>query len=158
MSVNRANTRNHILDISICISIIRAFQFVFAIVLLALSAYGISKYAYDGFGLTLFTVCLQPPLPFHHRILIVQQSLATVIITVYILVAAEFYSLIYNYWAILGLDIFLIIFWLISFSVTASNGASYFWVNRYYFNDKNYNSITYRNVLRATAVFRAIEL
>ena len=51
--------RNHVLEIPLFVSIIRVFQFVLAIVILGLSAYGVSKYAYDGFGLTLFTVRLK---------------------------------------------------------------------------------------------------
>ena len=48
-------------------------------------------------------------------------QIASVIITGHSLVAAEFYSFIYNYWVIMGFDIFLALFWLITFSITAAN-------------------------------------
>jgi hypothetical protein len=47
------------------------------------------------------------------------------IITVYIIVAETAAPIIYNYWAILGLDIFAIVFWLISFALLASEVAAY---------------------------------
>jgi hypothetical protein len=47
------------------------------------------------------------------------------IITVYIIVAQTGAPIIYNYWAILGLDIFAIVFWIISFSLLGSEVASY---------------------------------
>lgn len=78
------------------------------------------------------------------------------VITFYIL-GAEFYTIMYNYWAILGLDIFLIIFWLCSFSVTAVNAHLYEYVDGFYFYGGYFNS-TYQNVLRTAAVFGAIEL
>ena len=48
--------RNHVLRTPIYIPIIRAFQLLFAVILLGLSAYGVSQAYYDGFGATLFTV------------------------------------------------------------------------------------------------------
>jgi hypothetical protein len=47
------------------------------------------------------------------------------IITVYIIVAELALPVAYNYWAILGLDIFAIVFWLISFALLASEVAAY---------------------------------
>lgn len=47
------------------------------------------------------------------------------IITIYIIVAQTAAPIIYNYWAILGLDIFAIVFWIISFSLLASEVGSY---------------------------------
>jgi len=47
------------------------------------------------------------------------------IITIYIIVAETGAPIIYNYWAILGLDIFAIVFWIISFSLLASEVAAY---------------------------------
>lgn len=44
----------------------------------------------------------------------------------------------YNYWAILGLDIFLLLFWLISFAVLAAQVAprlAYYEANKDYFDD-----------------------
>ena len=79
------------------------------------------------------------------------------IITIYILLAEELYTLLYNYWAILGLEIFLAIFWLWSFAVTGSNAHSYEYVDGFYHYGGRFNS-TYRKVLRTAAVFGAIEL
>jgi hypothetical protein len=47
------------------------------------------------------------------------------IIVVYYLVATIATPVMYNYWAILGLDIFAVVFWIISFSLLASEVASY---------------------------------
>jgi len=38
----------------------------------------------------------------------------------YIIGAELFWPLVYNYWAILGLEIFAVLFWLISFALLAS--------------------------------------
>ena len=85
------------------------------------------------------------------------------IATVYVLAATEFVVKVYNYWAILGLDITLVILWLIAFSLTASNSSNYdhYYDDSYYFDDVYYyynNSSTYRNVLRVCAIFGAFEL
>jgi len=137
--------RNHVLKIPFFVSIILVFQFIFALVLLGLSAYGVSQLYVDGFGATLFT------------------SIVTMIITAYILVATEIVTLIYNYWAILGLDIFLVVMWLISFAITASNSSgfdsAYDFLGGFYngFTYDGFNFRAYRNVLRACAVFGAFE-
>jgi hypothetical protein len=101
------------------------------------------------------------------------KSLATIIATVYFLVTVEFYTIFYNYWAILGLDIFLVVFWLISFPLAASEARHYYQVTPYEdgcFDDdygklrrrqecfRDSSSATYRNVLRVIAVFGAFEL
>ena len=84
------------------------------------------------------------------------------IIIAYILIATEFSTIIYNYWAILGLDIALVILWLISFSLIASNSHQF----DSFYNDFNFlgsyyygfNPSTYRNALRVCAIFGALEL
>jgi hypothetical protein len=48
-----------------------------------------------------------------------------VIIAIYVIVASTGAPVMYNYWAILGLDIFAIVFWIISFSLLASEVAAY---------------------------------
>ncbi len=54
------------------------------------------------------------------------QAIITIIIPIYIIVAVTAAPIIYNYWAILGLDIFAIVFWIISFALLASEIAPYF--------------------------------
>jgi hypothetical protein len=95
------------------------------------------------------------------------------ITVIYINVTTKFHPIAYNYWAILGLDIFLIVFWLISFALVASEAKSYIRFSaepsdcnfdyrslyrRECFQYQNTSSSTYRNVLRVTAVFGAFEL
>jgi hypothetical protein len=86
------------------------------------------------------------------------------IITAYILVATEIATVIYNYWAVLGLDIFLVIMWLISFALTASNSSNfdsaYDFLSGFYggVSYDGFNPKAYRNVLRVCAIFGAFEL
>ncbi|KAI8957615.1 hypothetical protein F5Y11DRAFT_77885 [Daldinia sp. FL1419] len=87
---------------------IRIIQLVIAIICLGLSAFGIVYLVFAGDALTLFT------------------SIATLITSIYCLVAHFGPAKAYNYWAILGLDIFLVIFWLISFAILAAQIASAF--------------------------------
>ena len=64
------------------------------------------------------------------------------IITIYYIVATTGAPVLYNYWAVLGLDIFAIIFWLVSFALLASEIAPYF--DSYYDYDyDNTDSCTY---------------
>ncbi|KAN0102777.1 hypothetical protein V8E51_011090 [Hyaloscypha variabilis] len=99
--------RDHLLVLPPFVLAFRILQLVTAVVILGLSAYGVTFLSFDGDDLTLFT------------------ALATMIITVYIIVAETAAPIIYNYWAILGLDIFAIVFWIISFSLLASEVAAY---------------------------------
>lgn len=50
----------------------------------------------------------------------------TLISSIYLLVAKYGATYIYNYWAILGLDIFFIVMWLSAFALQASRVAPYF--------------------------------
>ncbi|KAI1464414.1 uncharacterized protein F4812DRAFT_211146 [Daldinia caldariorum] len=87
---------------------IRIIQLVVGIICLGLSAFGIVFLVFTGDALTLFT------------------SIATLITSIYCLVAHFGPARAYNYWAILGLDIFLVIFWLVSFAILADQVASVF--------------------------------
>lgn len=53
------------------------------------------------------------------------QAIVTLIICIYYIVAEFGAPAIYNYWAVLGLDIFLVLFWLISFALLAAQIAPY---------------------------------
>ena len=99
------------------------------------------------------------------------------IITIYIIVAETGVPIIYNYWAILGLDIFAVVFWIISFSLLASEVAAYQIVT-YKFNNCVYsyagvcyykrsralesrattNVYTYRNAMAAASGLGGLEL
>lgn len=100
-----STSRDHILAAPLFTNGLRIAQLVVAIVILGLSAYGVTFFSFDGDDLTLFT------------------AIATIIITVYVLLATFIWPIIYNYWAILGLDIFAIVFWLSSFALLASEVA-----------------------------------
>ncbi|KAH8196767.1 hypothetical protein TruAng_009059 [Truncatella angustata] len=86
---------------------IRIVQLVLAVVVLGLTAYGVSQLAFDGDILSLFS------------------ALATLITCIYIIVAEFGAPALYNYWAVLSLDIFLVVFWLISFALLAAEIAPY---------------------------------
>ncbi|KAI0126866.1 hypothetical protein BJ170DRAFT_421668 [Xylariales sp. AK1849] len=86
---------------------IRIVQLVLALVALGLSAYGVAFLVFSGDCLMLFT------------------AIATVIYCIYCIVAEFGAPALYNYWAILALDIFLVIFWLISFALLAAQVAPY---------------------------------
>ena len=166
-------TRAHVLDLPLSQSILRLIQLVLAIILLGLAAYGLSVRSYDGLALTLFTVPHPFPLALSIFSLTKYQTLATIITVIYVNISNRVYLISYNYWAILGLDIFLVVFWLISFALVASEAKSYVQFSaepsdcpfddrsihrRECFQYQNTSSSTYRNVLRVTAVFGAFEL
>ncbi|OBT40519.1 hypothetical protein VE00_08992 [Pseudogymnoascus sp. WSF 3629] len=100
---------NHILPLPKAVFALKIVQLVIAIVVLGLAAYGVTFIAFDGDSLMLFT------------------TLATIIIAVYYIIATTALTSAYNYWAILGLDIFGIIFWLISFALLAWEVAVFGW-------------------------------
>ncbi|EFW99379.1 hypothetical protein CMQ_5800 [Grosmannia clavigera kw1407] len=86
---------------------LRIAQLVLALIVLGLDAYGLYSLSFSGDGLNMFT------------------CIATVITCVYLLVAELAVSAIFNYWAALGLDIFLVVFWLVSFALMASQVAPF---------------------------------
>jgi hypothetical protein len=112
------------------------------------------------------------------------KAIATIIITVYIIVSTTATPLAYNYWAILGLDIFAIVFWIIAFPLLASevagfvvvsvavdvapiSGCDYYGYNLCYKKKRGagaglvkreLNLFTYRNALAAAAGLGGLEL
>ncbi|KAE8450133.1 hypothetical protein EG329_006914 [Mollisiaceae sp. DMI_Dod_QoI] len=102
-----AGSASHMLAQPRAMLVLRKVQLFTAIAVMGLAAYGITFLSFDGIDLMMFT------------------AIATIIITVYIIVAELFAPVIYNYWAFLGLDIFAIIFWLVSFAYLASEVAEY---------------------------------
>ncbi|KAH7086015.1 hypothetical protein BKA63DRAFT_549020 [Paraphoma chrysanthemicola] len=95
---------------------LRIVQLVLGVIILGLCSFGVAGYAFSGDILMLFT------------------ALATIITGIYLLVAEYSSRSLYNYWAILGLDIFLVIFWLCSFALLASQVSyiSYLFGTSYY--------------------------
>ncbi|KAI1454861.1 hypothetical protein F4805DRAFT_301625 [Annulohypoxylon moriforme] len=87
---------------------VRIIQLILSIVCLGLCAFGIAYLVFAGDALMLFT------------------AIATIITSIYCLVADFGPPKAFNYWAILGLDIFLVIFWLISFALLAAQVAAGF--------------------------------
>ncbi|KAI1251308.1 hypothetical protein MGN70_005874 [Eutypa lata] len=129
--------------------IVRILQLIFGLICLALSGYGIAYLVFAGDALTLFT------------------SIATLISSIYCLVARFGPPNAYNYWAILGLDIFLLLFWLISFAVLAAQIAPYItyysdysdYYDGYYSYYSTYDAayLTYLGVLAGAAGIGGIE-
>ncbi|OIW23986.1 hypothetical protein CONLIGDRAFT_120551 [Coniochaeta ligniaria NRRL 30616] len=85
---------------------LRIVQLVVAVIVIGLAAYGVSGWAFDG------------------DIFIMVVGLMTMIVTIYYIVAETASPAIYNYWAVLSLDIFLVIMWLASFALLASEVAA----------------------------------
>ncbi|KAF8849191.1 hypothetical protein BDZ45DRAFT_559529, partial [Acephala macrosclerotiorum] len=100
-------SKEHVLVLPKAVFALRIVQLATAVAIMGLAAYGITFLSFDGIDLTMFT------------------AIATIIITVYIIVAETCAPVIYNYWAILGLDIFAIVFWIVSFAYLASEVAAY---------------------------------
>jgi len=100
---------SHILPLPKAVFGLKIAQLVISVVILGLAAYGVTFVAFDGDSLMLFT------------------ALATMIITVYYIVATTALPAAYNYWAILSLDIFAIVFWIISMSLLAWEVAAFSW-------------------------------
>lgn len=86
---------------------IRIAQLLVSVVVLGLDAYGLSILSFSGDELMIFTV------------------IASIIVCIYVLVATLAAPAAYNYWAVLALDVFLVIFWLISFALLASQVAPF---------------------------------
>ena len=91
------------------------------------------------------------------------------IIAAYVLLATLLLPVLYNYWAILALDIFAVVFWLSAFILTAVEAArfkdrvdgAYHRYYSYYKRDlarRDTSVSTYRNVFAATAAMGALEL
>ncbi|KZL75177.1 integral membrane protein [Colletotrichum tofieldiae] len=87
---------------------IRVVQLILALIITALCAFGIYL------------------LPFSGNCLMIFVSISTMIVTIWLIVAEFGIPKVYNYWAVLALDIFLVIFWLCSFALLASNVAYLF--------------------------------
>ncbi|TVY87688.1 hypothetical protein LAWI1_G008057 [Lachnellula willkommii] len=152
------STTNHVLALPQAFLALRIAQLAVGIVILGLSAYIVTFIAFDSACLTLFT------------------AIATVIIAVYNLVSSTVLKSAYNYWAIVALDIFAIIFWIISFSYEAwTTAAATEWYASSYTCDYYYysycykkrdvplvsrattNIVTYRNVMAAAAGLGGLE-
>ncbi|ERS99243.1 hypothetical protein HMPREF1624_04441 [Sporothrix schenckii ATCC 58251] len=86
---------------------LRFAQLLVTVIVLGLDAYGLSVLSFSGDELMIFTV------------------IASLIVCIYVLVATLAAPAAYNYWAVLSLDILLVIFWLASFALLASQVAPF---------------------------------
>ncbi|TVY47178.1 hypothetical protein LOCC1_G002297 [Lachnellula occidentalis] len=150
------STTNHMLPLPQAFLAVRIAQLVLGIVILGLSAYIVTYIAFNSACLTLFT------------------AIATMIIAVYNLVSSTVLKSAYNYWAIVALDIFAVIFWIISFSYEAWTTAAARWYTSSYTCDyydyycykkrdaplvsrATTDVATYRNVMAAAAGLGGLE-
>jgi len=124
--------REHTLGLPRALIAIRIIQLVLAVLILGLDAYGLYVLAFSGAALNMFT------------------TVATIIVCIYNIVAELGPVSLYNYWAILALDIFLTVFWLISFALMAAQVAplftSYSYYSGYYSYYSYYSSYTYYGI------------
>ncbi|KAI9667212.1 MAG: hypothetical protein M1821_000025 [Bathelium mastoideum] len=102
------SARSHIPDQPKWFLVFRIIQLILTVIVLALSAYGLatSDLQWDALCLAIFTASVGLP------------------VLIWELVAMTGAPRAYNYWAVLAFEIFLVIFWLVSFaSVAALTGA-----------------------------------
>ncbi|KAK7403776.1 hypothetical protein QQX98_010469 [Neonectria punicea] len=107
-SSDRPEGKEHIPNYPSGFIILRVFQFVFSIVILGLISYTVYTLTFSANCLMLFT------------------SIASVIITLWMALAHSCAPKLYNYWAVLALDIFLLVFWIISFALLTDQTV-FFW-------------------------------
>ncbi|KAG7100498.1 hypothetical protein HYQ44_019850 [Verticillium longisporum] len=87
---------------------LRIVQLALGLITLGLCAFGAYLWPISGNCLMLFV------------------AVSTLIVTVWLVVAEYSLPRIYNYWAVLALDIFLVVFWLCAFALLASQAAFVF--------------------------------
>lgn len=97
----------------------------------------------------------------------IPKAIATLITTVWLLVAHFAKPKIYNYWAVLALDIFLVVFWLVAFAVLASqvstlysllglSRSSYYYDYSYYYSSSSLESALFTAWLACQAAAAAL--
>lgn len=98
-----------ILDTPKWLLIVRAFQIVISIIVLGISSYGVYWVVFNSYAFTIFL------------------SVVTIIIVLYGVLTSKIpkWSVAYNYWAVLALDIFGVIFWLSAMGALAALRASF---------------------------------
>ncbi|KAG8163314.1 hypothetical protein KVR01_006611 [Diaporthe batatas] len=106
-SPHRPAGRQHVPNYPKGFIALRFVQLILAVVVLGLCAYSLIYYSAAGIALSVFT------------------AVATLIITVYSIIAKFGPAVVYNYWAILALDIFGMVFWIASFALLASQVAGF---------------------------------
>ncbi|KXX80077.1 hypothetical protein MMYC01_202879, partial [Madurella mycetomatis] len=104
---------------------LRIVQLILTILIIALSAYSIYFLPYDG------------------NTFILAVAVMALISSVYHLVARYGAPSIYNYWAILGLDIFFVVMWLASFALQASRVGALFALMDIYSSSSYYSYNSY---------------
>jgi hypothetical protein len=115
-----AVSHKHIVPLSAWRTLVDAARWLIALAVLVLTAAdaGIWGGSYTAFGLTLFTVSQAAFQNARHADCF-NQAIATLIIIAYIFVAGARKSAFYNVWAVLALEIFDVIFWIVSFPLYA---------------------------------------
>jgi hypothetical protein len=69
------------------------------------------------------------------------QAVLTIISSVYLLVVEYNLPAGYNYWAVLGLDVFFVVMWLIAFALLTSQVAPVFGYDSYTYTSSGYISV-----------------
>ncbi|RSL75004.1 hypothetical protein CEP51_011268 [Fusarium floridanum] len=94
-----------VLDYPTGTTVLRIFQAILSVIIIIVLSFTVSAGIFAGNGLMLFT------------------SSATLAISLWMIMAHISLAHLYNYWAGLSLDIFLLVFWIISVAVLASQTA-----------------------------------
>jgi hypothetical protein len=115
---------------------IRIVQLVLALFIIGFCAYGVSTLAFSGGSLMLFT------------------GIATLTVTIWLIVAEFGAPMIYNYWAVIALDSSLVIFWLCSFALLAAQTSYVF----DYYGGLRGAWLIYASCMAAAAALGGVEL
>ncbi|TPX17198.1 uncharacterized protein E0L32_003316 [Thyridium curvatum] len=125
---------------------VRFISLIIGLVVLACDAYSLSRLAFSGNSLMMFT------------------SIANLITCLYVIVAELGVPAAYNYWPVLGLDVFMAVFWLVSFALLASQVAPLFkgvtycdWYYGCYSYELEGESLAWSAVLAAVAGLGGLE-
>ncbi|RSL55677.1 hypothetical protein CEP54_009225 [Fusarium duplospermum] len=100
-----ASRRPDVLDYPTGTTVLRIFQAILSVIIIIVLSFTVGSGIFAGNGLMLFT------------------SSATLAISLWMVMAHISLAHLYNYWAGLSLDIFLLVFWIISVAVLASQTA-----------------------------------
>ncbi|KAH6900017.1 hypothetical protein B0T10DRAFT_393579 [Thelonectria olida] len=142
----RLKGKEHIPNYPSGFVVLRILQLVLSVVILAILCYTVYWAAFAGNCLMLFT------------------TLATFVASLWMVIAHTCTPQAYNYWAVLALDIFLVVFWLISFAILAAQTAIYFAAGSSYcdwyscYDDTLYGAaLVYGSIMAAASGLGALE-
>jgi hypothetical protein len=115
-------SQSHVDHKPLWVTIVRGFQFLFAIIILGLAGYIIHGKYFNEMGFAIVCVSSQHFILWLRALIIFPKSLFTWLIVAYILTTEKVPSLhqFHNIYAVLGADAFMVVFWLSSMAAAAA--------------------------------------